>query len=147
MIQSIFHVNINVSDFERSLAFYQMLGFRVVNDLGTGSSPQLDAGLQIPNGQARAALLMLGDNPHATRIDLIEWKQPKTDGTPYPHLAHAGIARIALKTKNLMQEYADLKAKGVEFLSPPQETILGGGMTRFVCFHDPDGTVLELIEF
>ena len=87
MIQSIFHVNINVSDFERSLAFYKMLGFRVVNDLGTGSSPQLDAGLQIPNGQARAALLMLGDNPHATRIDLIEWKQPKTDGTPYPHLA------------------------------------------------------------
>ena len=72
MIQSIFHVNINVSDFERSLAFYQTLGFRIVNDLGTGSSPQLDAGLQIPNGQARAALLMLGDNPHATRIDLIE---------------------------------------------------------------------------
>jgi len=29
MIQSIFHININVTNFERSLAFYQMLGFKV----------------------------------------------------------------------------------------------------------------------
>jgi len=29
MIQSIFHININVINFERSLAFYQMLGFKV----------------------------------------------------------------------------------------------------------------------
>ena len=28
MIQSIFHININVTNFERSLAFYQMLGFK-----------------------------------------------------------------------------------------------------------------------
>jgi catechol 2,3-dioxygenase-like lactoylglutathione lyase family enzyme len=29
MIQSIFHITINVTNFERSLAFYQMLGFKV----------------------------------------------------------------------------------------------------------------------
>jgi predicted lactoylglutathione lyase len=29
MSQSIFHININVTNFERSLAFYQMLGFKV----------------------------------------------------------------------------------------------------------------------
>jgi predicted lactoylglutathione lyase len=29
MSQSIFHININVPNFERSLAFYQMLGFKV----------------------------------------------------------------------------------------------------------------------
>ena len=28
MIKSIFHININVKDFDRSLAFYQKLGFR-----------------------------------------------------------------------------------------------------------------------
>ena len=29
MIRSIFHININVTNFERSLTFYQMLGFKV----------------------------------------------------------------------------------------------------------------------
>lgn len=34
MIKSIFHVNVNVTDFDRSLAFYKMLGFKVVLDIG-----------------------------------------------------------------------------------------------------------------
>jgi len=147
MIQSIFHININVTNFERSLAFYQMLGFKVVADLKEGGNPQLDKGLQMQNGRGRASLLMLGDNPHATRIDLIEWKNPKTEGQPYPNLYHAGAARIALKTKNLPQVYEDLKAKGVEFLSEPQELTFPVGKASFVCFKDPDGTILELIDF
>lgn len=147
MIQGIFHININVTNFERSLAFYQMLGFKVVADLKEGGNPQLDAGLKIPQGRGRAALLMLGDNPHATRIDLIEWKNPKTEGKPYPHLYHTGVARVALKTKNLQQVYEDLKTKGVEFFSEPQELNFAVGKSRFVCFTDPDGTILELIEF
>ncbi len=36
MIKSVFHVNINVKDFDRSLAFYQMLGFKVILDIGEG---------------------------------------------------------------------------------------------------------------
>ena len=29
-IKSIFHINVNVTNFERSLKFYEMLGFHVV---------------------------------------------------------------------------------------------------------------------
>ena len=36
MIKSVFHVNINVTNFERSLAFYKMVGFKVILDLGEG---------------------------------------------------------------------------------------------------------------
>ena len=148
MIQGIFHININVTDFERSLEFYQMLGFRVVADLGEGGSQALNAGLRIPDGRGRAALLMLGEDPHATRIDLIEWKNPKTAGQAYPHLYHVGMARLALKTKNLPQVYEDLRARGVEFFSEPQElSFPNQGRASFVCFTDPDGTILELIDF
>lgn len=148
MIQGIFHININVTDFERSLEFYRMLGFRVVADLGEGGSQALNAGLRIPDGRGRAALLMLGEDPHATRIDLIEWKNPKTAGQAYPHLYHVGMARLALKTKNLPQVYEDLKARGVEFFSEPQElNFPNQGRASFVCFTDPDGTILELIDF
>jgi glyoxylase I family protein len=84
VIKSVFHVNINVTDFERSLAFYKLLGFKVVLDLGEGPNHGNDVGLNIANSKARAALLSLSDDPRATRIDLIEWKQPRTAGESYP---------------------------------------------------------------
>lgn len=147
MIKSVFHVNINVKDFERSLEFYKMLGFKVVLDIGEGPNRANDKGLNIPDSRARAALLALSDDPRATRIDLIEWKQPQTEGTPYPHLYHAGVARIALFTKNLDEEYARLIAKGVEMVSEPVTIRFGSKAgAKFFCFKDPDGTFLELIE-
>lgn len=82
MIQGIFHVNVNVTNFERSLEFYKMLGFKVALDLKEGGNEQLSTGLRIPGGIGRAALLIVGDDPRATRIDLIEWKNPKTEGRP-----------------------------------------------------------------
>jgi catechol 2,3-dioxygenase-like lactoylglutathione lyase family enzyme len=36
VIKSVFHVNINVTDFDRSMAFYKLLGFKVALDLGDG---------------------------------------------------------------------------------------------------------------
>ena len=147
MIKSIFHVNINVKNFERSLEFYKMVGFKVVQDLGELPATGSDTGLNIPNGRARAALLALGDDPHATRIDLIEWKEPPTEGAPYPHLSHAGAARIALFAKDLDAEYSRLRANGVETLSEPVTIRFGNRAgARFFCFKDPDGTFLELIE-
>jgi glyoxylase I family protein len=147
MIKSIFHVNINVTNFERSLAFYKMVGFKVILDLGEGPNQGNDKGLNVPNSRARAALLALSDDPRATRIDLIEWKQPLTESPPYPNLYHAGIARIALFTKNVEEEYARLSAAGAEMVSEPVTIRFGGGAgAKFFCFKDPDGTFLELIE-
>lgn len=147
MIKSIFHININVKDFDRSLAFYKMLGFKVVLNIGEGANPANDKGLGIPNSVGRAALLALGDDPRATRIDLIEWKQPKTEGEPYPHLYHTGAARIALFTKGIDEEYERLKGEGVEFVSEPVVLRFPNGAgSKFFCFKDPDGTFLELIE-
>ena len=63
------------------------------------------------------------------------------------HLYHAGIARIALFTKNVEEEYARLSAEGVEIVSEPVTIRFAGGAgAKFFCFKDPDGTFLELIE-
>jgi glyoxylase I family protein len=147
MVQRLFHVNVNVTDFERSLEFYRRLGFRVALDLGETSGEELGVPLGLPaNARARAALLILGDDPRATRIDLIEWREPKTEGRPYPTLNHTGICRIALRTRDIERVYRELRAQGVEFLSEPRLLPYPGGTAKFVCFRDPDGTVLELIE-
>ena len=52
-IEGIFHVNVNCSNLERSLAFYKMLGFRVVLDMPGAGGAKLDKGLG-PRRWARA---------------------------------------------------------------------------------------------
>jgi glyoxylase I family protein len=144
MVKGIFHININVTNFERSLEFYKLLGFKVVKDLGEGGNKYFERGLRMPHRPVgRAALLRLGEDKYATRIDLIEWKTPKVEGKPYPHLWHTGMCRLALWTDNLQEMCDKLKAVGAEFLSEPQVM----GDSSFVCFKDPDGTILELIQF
>ena len=55
--------------------------------------------------------------------------------------------RIALASDDLDKDMARLKSEGVEFLSDPASVIIEGGPeTRFVCFKDPDGTVIELVQ-
>lgn len=139
----IYHVNVNCTDFERSLAFYKMIGFTEYMDLGEGGVP----GLGFDDCRIRAVLLSLGDDPRATVLDLIEWTDPKTEGVPYPNLAHTGIARICFRIKDLDGAYRELVGKGIEFLSEPVVVNLGTGHQKFVCFKDPDGTILEFMEF
>jgi catechol 2,3-dioxygenase-like lactoylglutathione lyase family enzyme len=146
-IRSIFHINLNVANFERSLEFYEMLGFRVVRDFGEFGDEQLARGLGAGKEcRGRAVLMMLGDDKHATRLDLIEWKLPPTHGRPYPDLFNIGYCRIALRTKTLRADYEELKARGVSFLSEPQMFHAEGSEAGFVCMTDPDGTVVELIQ-
>ncbi|MGZ3510692.1 MAG: VOC family protein [Candidatus Binataceae bacterium] len=145
-IKSIFHINVNVTDFERWLKFYEMLGFHVVRDFGDFGDQQLALGLGAKECRGRAVLMILGDDLHATRLDLIEWKTPPTEGRPYPHLFNAGYCRIALRTKTLRADYEELKNRGVKFLSEPQMFHAEGSEAGFVCMTDPDGTVVELIQ-
>ena len=83
----------------------------------------------------------------STVIDLLEWQQPHDAAPPYADIFHLGIARIALQTTDLDADVEALKALGAEFVGPPATVAaLGSQGTRFVCFKDPDGTILELVE-
>ncbi len=159
----IFHINVNCSNLERSLEFYTAIGFKELLDFNKKTNalatkkidekkgpvePGLGPALGLPEeSRGRARLLVLGDDPRATRLDLIEWIEPKAKGQPYPHLAHLGIARICFKVKDARQAYEELKARGVEPFTEPHETGLGGTRQTFFCCTDPDGTVLEFMEF
>ena len=144
-ISRIFHFNINVSDLKRSLPFYQLLGFKVILDFGEGmESKEMAEAFGLQAASLKGVHLRLGDNPEATRIDLLEFKDPAPSGTPYPHLAHNGIARMCLKTGNIKEAYEQLKAQGVEFISEPK--LLPGTTVSIVCFKDPDGTFIELLQ-
>ncbi len=50
---------------------------------------------------------------------------------------------VGLETDGIKAEYARLKGAGVEFLEEPQE----GGPVSFATFRDPEGNLLQLLEY
>ena len=145
------HININVSDLERSVTFYEKLGFSLlipgIPYLGVGK----DSGSVIPAEQrkalgvtsgttARACIMQLDDG--FPKIDLTEYSKD----APQPPAGNddLGIVRLCLATQNLSQDYEHLINAGVEFLSEPTKGV--GGLADIAICRDPDGTLIELIE-
>jgi len=144
-ISGMVHVNINCSDFDRSREFYESLGFKLLVMVPERNTPEVAAAVGMPPYHVKGGLMLLPGS--TTMIDLLEWKEPHDDAPPYPHLYHLGLGRIAFSTTDLDADVATLKSRGVEFLSEPVTVHMGGARSsRFVCFKDPDGTILELVE-
>lgn len=159
MILGVIHVNINCTDIERSVAFYQKLGFQVAHVFGddepkSESDETLDPdgdlaeGMTGPGGtRTRGCVLSLGDDPRSTtKLELIQYVDPPVVGVPPKGLRDSGVSRIALRTKNLLAFVEKLRSLGIDFIMEPQEIDIVGAH-RFVLFRDPDGVLLELIEF
>ena len=147
MFKRFFHVNICVSDMERSIQFYERIGFTKVGDfmLG-GGEPGIGVALGLEVKQLRGVFMRLNDDPSAPVLDLVQFVDPPHQGKPYPTLNNIGICRIAFLVDDITSVYEKLKALDVEFIAPlnmfdgPRGSKIG-----VVCFKDPDGTVLELI--
>ena len=147
-IAGLVHVNINCSDFERSKAFYEALGFRLFWKVPETNSAEVAAAVGMPPYRVNGGLMVLEGSSGRVVIDLLEWQFPSDGSPPYPNLYHLGIARIAFATSNMDADLATLSSMGVELVGPPARVVIDGVETggRFVCFKDPDGTILELVE-
>ena len=146
-ITGLVHVNVNCSNFDRSRTFYEMLGFEHLMDVPPTNTAEVAAAVGMPPYQVKGALLILRTGPQPFVLDLLEWQKPTDSEAPYPYLYHLGIARIALSTDDLTGDMARLQSEGVEFLSAPASVTLDNQpTTTFVCFKDPDGTILELVQ-
>jgi catechol 2,3-dioxygenase-like lactoylglutathione lyase family enzyme len=146
--EGIFHFTVNATNFERSLAFYQTLGFRVMRDNRDVVWPDFVAeNFGMKRAQGRGALLALGPGPEHTRIDLIEWLEPAYDPAPERPWAERVPRIIALRTRNVKAAYAELRAKGIEFITEPRSLDPKSGIVAVVCCRDPDGLIVELIEY
>ena len=150
----IFHVNVNCSDFDRSLAFYKTIGFKEYLDFNTADEGRTfgDIGLgplfRLPariNG--RATFLVLGEDPWSTRLDLIEWNDPVSKPAGPRDLTHLGIARICLKVRDAHALHDALKAGGYDVYSEPGLIEMGGSQQYVFCCADPDGVVIEFMQF
>ena len=152
-VQSLFHVNINCSDLDASVAFYVRLGFTIqmATDRYTGESDESyrAMGVDGPIEHRGPVVLFLGDDPRQTRLDLMQWIAPSEErSTPVAIAPHrVGVPRIALWTKGIGELYDRLSAEGVVFITPPAGPFPDRAIQAIVALADPDGLIVELIEF
>lgn len=149
--RSIFHFILPCSDVDRSLAFYRRFGFEMIKDNRNVVWPDYvgENFNMVSGAQGRAVQLVL---PHGdelqTRIDLIEWLKPKWHDPYDDRPVEERFPRVmALLMENIAAATEDLMAQGLvptRPLRPPDATI---GVQGVVCFTDPDGHIVELIEY
>ena len=145
------HINVNVSDLERSIAFYELLGFKLFMPaipyfgLERGEARSLEDAhadvLGVARGTTgRACIVQLDDGfpkLDLTALDCAAPAQPL--GTQ-----DLGVVRICLACADLAAEVARLEAAGVGFLTPSATGT--AGLVEVALCRDPDGTLIELLQ-
>jgi lactoylglutathione lyase len=122
-VSNLIHTCYRIGDIDRSVAFYEALGFEEV-----GRMPIRDEAVNVFMGlPGDGARLELTYNHGVDSYEL---------GTGYNH--------IAVTTQDLDGTLARLAEKGIEPEKPPYTVREGGSRLCFV--RDPDGYRIELIE-
>jgi catechol 2,3-dioxygenase-like lactoylglutathione lyase family enzyme len=147
-VSQAFHVNVNCSDLERSLAFYRDRLGLTASTHTRPESPQDGAAFRLDRAQWDAWIL------HDARgfgaglvVDLLEWQVPRPTGSPNG-AADLGFNRIGFYVPELDELYARLEADGVRGHGGPPHTtaVEGRAPVRTVVVDDPDGMLVELVE-
>ena len=149
MIHEIIHIGITVSDIERSTAFYRdVLGLEFMGSI-TMEGDETDRLFQLKNSVAKIVYLNGSKGSLAPPIELIQFVSEDCEINT-PNLRRTSISEICFRVDNIDKVYRDLKDKGVEFLSEPQLFDFrkdGFSKSKAVYFKDPDGVILELMEY
>ncbi|MEY4583397.1 MAG: hypothetical protein RL701_8100 [Pseudomonadota bacterium] len=119
------HVAYYVADIERALGFYKgVLGLRELMRIPLGDGMQ-EVVLAFPDSQGAGVILMWHDQKQA----------PRTHGN--------GYSRFVLSVSNLDAALAHVLKHGAPLVTPA--TIVGP--MKYAMVKDPDGYVIELLEF
>lgn len=151
MVQAIDHINIVVSDLERSARFYiDLLGLVETRRARLeGDWIESIVGLR----GVRADVVYVEPVSGGMRIELLQYQAPVGKSLPENALPNTvGLRHIALRVKDIHEVCRRLEAAGVELVGPPVEVPSGvvthdAGDKVLCYFHDPDGVILELAEY
>jgi len=123
---ALLHTCYRISEIDRSVAFYELLGFQEIRRM-----PIRDEAINVFMNQPGD-----GDSP---RLELTF-----NHGRTEPYEIGTGYGHIAISAQDLDATLAGLAASGVEPERPPYQVSEGGSRICFV--RDPDGYRIELIE-
>lgn len=148
LVRAVDAPGMTVSDVDRSIDFYaRVLDFEKVSDVVlAGESWERLTG--VPRLRARVVRMRLGEES----ILLSEYEG--ADGRPVPADSRSNdrwFQHVAIIVSDMDRAYARLRSSAVEHVSPAPQTLpdwnrAAGGIRAFY-FEDPDGHVLEILQF
>lgn len=131
------HTGITVSDLDRSIAFYEQLGFEVVERMEE-EGEEVELGVGVPGAKLTVAML---EGPNS-RLELIQYLEPANGPAPHPNNG-IGAAHVCLEVEDVDAAVAELREQGIEFVTEPITHEAG---IRWVYAKDPDGITAELLQ-
>jgi catechol 2,3-dioxygenase-like lactoylglutathione lyase family enzyme len=143
-----------VSDAERSVAFYRVLGFEIEMDQANPRQPEGNFfPLNVPATAVRLVIMAHRDEVGG-KIGLVEFASPTpTEARRDPTTVGIGDVVLVFDTADADASHADLQAINAEILEPPQtyrskKTAADGRALFGKVFHarDPDGYLIELLQ-
>ena len=143
MIIATRHVGIVVSDLSRALRFYETFLGLTVWHRAIEEGPYIDAVVGIKNVKLEWIKLKTVDN---FIVELLQYHS-HPDSQHHPSMIPAnkiGCSHIAFTVKNSMQIYLELINNNYHCNAAPQ--LAPNGYAKVMYCHDPDGTILELVE-
>lgn len=150
MIRAIDHINIVVSDLERSVKFYtEVLGFEKVNTIFL-EGDWIDSIVGLKGVVADIVLIAAPEG--GPKIELSYFKSPFGESIPSNSVANTiGLRHFALRVDDIQESYKKLKDAGVKVLSEPvtvPQNVAPQSNVRKTTyyFNDPDGVLIEIAE-
>ena len=151
MIRALNHINLVVSNLERSVQFYTtLLGFKEVRRAHLeGKWIESIVGLK----GVRAEVVYLLAPAGEPRLELLYYESPRGKWIQANSLANTiGLRHIAFQVEDIHKAVKHLKEAGVTILSEPvalpASSIKHDAGRKTLCyFLDPDGVLLELAEY
>ena len=141
-MKTVRHIGIVVNDLKKSMHFYgDLLGLKVkIQAVESGDYiDQLNEGTAI----LVTTVKMSADNG-PTLVELLKFDMPKVKSEKTPGPFEIGPTHVAFTVDNLDEIYERLSAANVLFNCKP--LVAPGGKAKVTFCHDPDGTLIELVE-
>lgn len=141
-----------VADIERSIDFYQRLGFRIWLDRAGSRDPEGGGGLPLLGKPTHSRIVvMAGQNDSVAMIGLLEYGEPSLPATRTRE-GGIGITDVVLviQTDDLVEVHESLLEIGAQVFDMPRPYTVDSvdvrktGLIMFV--SDPDGHVIELTQ-
>ena len=141
-MKNIRHVGLVVSDIEKALEFYRdLLGLKIQ---GTTDEKGDFINQMFTKENIELKTIKLSADDNATRIELLEFSNPKSNQNKKIELTNSGFTHIALTVNNLNEMYLRLRKADVQFNCPPK--LSPNGKLKIAFCRDFEGNYLELTE-
>ena len=144
LVEGVNHVGLGVSDIEKSMKFYQELGFTelIFDSMGVN---QYKMATMFPPNPPRIRAMMLA-NFYGAWVEPVQLLPPYKPAPFKKAWGHLGAMEFSVGVTNLEKACKELQRKGIGFLCPPQTVEVSSGQWKYAYITEPDNLYVSLVE-